>query len=462
MHPVVPLLFSLALPALVHGFSFSTNQPTSCGNLEVTWTGGTAPFTLTIFGAFQAAFQVSVPADAFSNGKGSFSTPLPLAGGTNFVAAMSDATGFATGGISPTISTGAAVNGATCGNTTHTPQWVYDTPSQATQCRAYPITGINPNGVTPTYPITILTIVPGGTFQNYTVTSGATFTIPLLDIQAGSTLLVSTYDAAGRNGGDSDFLVVAQSGDSSCLSSKYLSSTVVSTSSSTATATSASSSSTATSTSSADSATTVSGGTIGAIVAASIVGLGALAAIGFFCWKRNSGKRRYARNRVDMAGDYDEPTLLATTSRRYEPDPFTLGAPNTEPFDWNHSAPTSATDLMATSGEVGAAAGAGAAASRYSYASHQPGVPSRHSTYSTGPATSLAPTTRSGKTNATGATRATQPRFIMHTDAADETTEEPEEVIELPPQYTERRRLPEYGGEGSSSDNPPLGDVKRR
>ena len=168
-------------------------------------------------------------------------------------------------------------------------------------------------------------------------------------------------------------------------------------------------------------------------------------------------------------GDYDSPTLLAATPRPYEPDPFTLGAPNAEPFDWSHSGPNSATDLMAAGGEAGAAAGAvGAAgaglgaASRYSYTSRQGHGPSRESTYSAGPAASLAPTARSGKTNATGATRSTQPRFIMHTDAADEVTEEPDEVIELPPQYTERRRLPEYGGEGSSTGSAPLGDVKRR
>lgn len=163
-----------------------------------------------------------------------------------------------------------------------------------------------------------------------------------------------------------------------------------------------------------------------------------------------------------LAGDYDSPTLLAATPHRYEPDPFTLGAPNTEPFDWNRSAPNSATDLMPTGAEVGAVAGtAGLAASRYSYASHQPHVPSRDSTYSTGPAVSLAQTSRSSKTNATGATRATQPRFVVHTDAADELTDEPDQVIELPPQYTERRRLPEYGGEGSS-DGAPTGDVKSR
>ena len=96
--------------------------------------GGTAPYTLSIFGAFEAGLQVPIPSDAYSNGKGSFSTQLPMPENTKFVAVMSDATGFATGGISPAITTGAAADGASC-NTTLSPQWVWDTQSQAAQCR---------------------------------------------------------------------------------------------------------------------------------------------------------------------------------------------------------------------------------------------------------------------------------------------------------------------------------------
>ena len=161
-----------------------------------------------------------------------------------------------------------------------------------------------------TLPITSLAqaLVPGGSYQNYTISSGTLFNIPSINVQAGSTLVITLYDAAGRNGGDSDFYTVTQTGETSCLQSKYLSSTVVSTASATATSASASS----TSSQAASEVTKVSGGTIGAIVAAAIVGIGALVAIGFFCFKRNSGQRRYARNRqrMDMAGQSERGSNL--------------------------------------------------------------------------------------------------------------------------------------------------------
>lgn len=60
------------------------------------------------------------------------------------------------------------------------------------------------------------------------------------------------------------------------------------------------------------------------------------------------------------------------------------------------------------------------------------------------------------------------PRFILHHDAEDVVEQEEDEVVELPPQYTERRAAP---GEGSSSmsgpsmsgpSSMPFGDRKDR
>lgn len=76
----------------------------------------------------------NVPDSAFSNGAGSFSTQLQLAQEQQFLVTMSDATGFATGGISPVLSVEAATGGAACNTTDPGPAFVFSDDDALQQC----------------------------------------------------------------------------------------------------------------------------------------------------------------------------------------------------------------------------------------------------------------------------------------------------------------------------------------
>ena len=147
--------------------------------------------------------------------------------------------------------------------------------------------------------------MPGGTFQNYTATSNS-FTIPQLNVPAGSSVLIVVNDASGRTGGDSDITDVSQTGDSSCLTGAFPSSTVQSVSASATSSKHKPTSSTSSTPTPDSSATHLSGGTIGALVAGAIVLVGALIAIGVFLRKRRkdgAGFSRGGRPHLDMGGE---------------------------------------------------------------------------------------------------------------------------------------------------------------
>jgi hypothetical protein len=82
-----------------------------------------------IFGKPQ---NISIPASAYSSGKGSFQTRLPFPKGSQFLASMADATGFNAGGVSAALTVGAS-HGGSC-NTTLTPDFFFDANSALVQC----------------------------------------------------------------------------------------------------------------------------------------------------------------------------------------------------------------------------------------------------------------------------------------------------------------------------------------
>ncbi len=57
---------------------------------------------------------MDIPADAYTNGRGTFKTTMNHKEGQQVVAIMSDAGGFATGGVSPVITLGAQVGSNQC------------------------------------------------------------------------------------------------------------------------------------------------------------------------------------------------------------------------------------------------------------------------------------------------------------------------------------------------------------
>ena len=90
-----------------------------------------------------ACFQVlgtqqvfNIPSSAFSNGVGSYSTTLQLAQEQQFLATMSDATGFATGGISPLLTVQAQTpQSSNCNTVDPGPQFFYSLDVALQQCQ---------------------------------------------------------------------------------------------------------------------------------------------------------------------------------------------------------------------------------------------------------------------------------------------------------------------------------------
>jgi hypothetical protein len=81
---------------------------------------------------FGIPFDVSIPSSAFSNGVGKFSTTLSQLNNSGVVLAMSDATGFATGGISEVQKLPSDIG--SCKPADPLP-WTYDNPLPLTQCQ---------------------------------------------------------------------------------------------------------------------------------------------------------------------------------------------------------------------------------------------------------------------------------------------------------------------------------------
>ncbi|KAI0932082.1 hypothetical protein AcW1_000697 [Taiwanofungus camphoratus] len=107
----------LSSRAYAANFTFSYGNPTQCDDFSVSWTGGTPPFQLSLIPAFDVPLTTSIPSSNFSNGKGSFQVQLPFAQKQQILVVMSDASGFASGGISNVLSVGPSTSGSQCNTT---------------------------------------------------------------------------------------------------------------------------------------------------------------------------------------------------------------------------------------------------------------------------------------------------------------------------------------------------------
>ncbi|KAF8445873.1 hypothetical protein L210DRAFT_3610469 [Boletus edulis BED1] len=374
------LYFSVAL-----SFSVTVGSPpTQCGSLNVTWTGGQAPFQIMLIPVYNIPRNISVPSTAFSNNQGSYQiSPIPFTSGKQFFVTMSDATGFGTGGISELLTVGEPVNGASCNTTNPTLAYSFSLPSSLQQCSSYVFNGYDGAVL----PVTITGFIPGGNvFFLHPPSTGTSYTW-LADVAAGTTIVFSMTDAHGISGGSSDTQLVSLSDIASCLNPTSPSSTITTIPSSTHVGSSTSSPSQP-STSSGVSKGTIAGAVFGALLAAT-----AVVALAVFCLKRQrhgrspygfaTSRTRVVRIRLN--------SILETSST--SPSVYLSEAPHTLQ---QHSRSNSNTDSFPAFGGRRKAAMAG--------------IPTyQHST-----------------------------RFIVHTDAEDVPAGEAE-VVELPPQYSERR-----------------------
>lgn len=173
-------LVLLTFPSLAISFTFTYSPPTSCDNLNISWSGrsfiallvsfqhvhlflwfrGQRPvlatyhsckrpyiwlsysqapadlhFNLSQF--FYVPQNISIPDSAYdeSTGSGSFLLQLELPPGRKFLLTMSDSQGFESGGTSDILTVGSSISNDNCNLTEPIPDFLFQANSALQQCR---------------------------------------------------------------------------------------------------------------------------------------------------------------------------------------------------------------------------------------------------------------------------------------------------------------------------------------
>ncbi|GLB36084.1 putative protein Coprinopsis cinerea okayama7 130 [Lyophyllum shimeji] len=488
------LVVFYGLSPVARAFPFTASAPTQCDPFSISWTGGTPPFQLLLAPAFGSFRNISIPAESFSDGKGSFSLQLPLAEKTRFVATMSDATGYATGGTTDLLTTGPS-RGGSCNITDPGIDFPFELNSALQQCRPYIISGYDKA----IQPVTIIGTVPGGTSFILRPPLGSASFIWNANAAAGTSLLFTMVDAAGRNGGTSDVKTVGITDDSTCLTGAFPSSTAPSSTATTSTNTrSPSDTSSPPPSSSSQPQNNTSIAAIAGTVIGALVFLAVAVTMGLFCLrKRRDASRGRSHAELDLTYDpthapsnYPYPSGAAAASASplplipgsgaYDANPFT-DSPHPQPA-YQQSQYGSTSQFQSPSQYQGL--------SQYQPSQYQPSNQSlyasshqpQHSfgsdadpfnpyTLTHGPPPPViqpfdlnssdqsssrdSMTTTQRKAALAGVTPYTPQRFIVHTDVEDELPPpNPDGIVELPPQYSERRAPLAPVAQASSSYDP--------
>ncbi|TCD69907.1 hypothetical protein EIP91_005731 [Steccherinum ochraceum] len=441
------LLFNLFAFAHAANFTFDYGDAASCSPFEVSWSGGSPPFQLTLIPVFGTPRFVDIPASNFNNGKGSFSTPIPFPKDQKVLVSMSDASGQGSGGTSDVITVGDALGGKTCNTTDPGVDFFFDLNTALNQCRPFTFSGFD--GAV--QPVTITGVIPDGSTFILKPPTGPTSFDWLANVKAGTSILFMLSDSKGRKGGSSDVKVVGVSDDNTCLSS-----------SSPATASAApshTSTASPTTTSGANSgASSPSKSNVGLIAGLVIAGVFVVAVIGVIVWfmrrRRNHGQFGH---RVDLM---DPPPGPADehTAPPIQPYPFAMTTrASTHTGTVSYGAPPLSASSHHLLSEQGSELG-GPLTNPYSVYSggssvdgRTPGQPYHDDpgydavgSASSRPRAPSTTTSGSGKGRSKAEIAGLSPfkpaRFIVHTDLEEATPpDEGEEVIELPPQYSESR-----------------------
>ncbi|KAF8320415.1 hypothetical protein DL93DRAFT_2094331 [Clavulina sp. PMI_390] len=481
----------LCLPSLVSAaasFTFALSTPIQCSNMTVTVQGGSPPYQLIIIptGTQNPEYRKIISMN-FTGTTQSFN--LAYNTDSTFVALMSDATGFGTGGTGTDTKVSASDDSSCLSVTTKPEFYFYMSPSgYLSQCSNVALSWSTASGSSPTGDVTFYGIIPGG--ESFLVTPGSQPYSWQMRVRAGTSVTLFAGDSNGPGTGGSAGPFVVNGTDSSCIDSSSPSSTAGSpagavTGSPSSSTTSGKSSGSQTSSSPGSSNTSSGGGggsssKTGPIVGGVIGGLVFLAVVGgllVFCLRR---RRRHddddmlpaRRRRVDLAegsgagGDDEEPNTPPgppmIESGFYHPEPFVVpeigsSRPSTE---LGHGGPrtqgSSSMDLMSPT-TIGSASAAGVAAAR-----RERRVSNNTLSSSDPPSSGVTPGSAGRSTGRLGkgahppsAMRAVN--FVQHEDAGAVGAVDPatgEQVLELPPTYdaVRTRRGGRSSANGSRTD----------
>ncbi|RDX47765.1 hypothetical protein OH76DRAFT_712831 [Lentinus brumalis] len=442
-------------------FTFTSySDATQCDDFQVSWTGGSPPFRLTILPSYTPQTSVDIPDNSFSNNKGTFTRKMPLKAGNQTVLIMSDSTGFATGGVSPLITVGDSKTGAAC-DTSPKVDFTFIADGALRQCEQYVFQDYGQA----TQPIQITGVIPGGSTFVLNPPNGSKSFTWLVDVAAGTELLFFMTDSLGRQGGTTSLATVEHSEDSSCVGTSSPASTSNPPS---LVATSTTSTSTQTGTASTSPSGSRKTGPPIADIVAPVVAVAVLLVCAFIWYCRRRRRRggvkvlgrKFQHPEVDLTkGDSDTPQHMRDIGSPTSAAPFLHG---------RSLSADGATTLGSYSPPLPTSANTSQfpeflpPASVYSdsYQGHQYGVMSAYgsshgssSQYGGTPAPTVAYAGSTGmrsevdigaRRKAAEAGVLTPPgqhapaQFILHTDIED-SVPPPIPVIELPPQYSERR-----------------------
>jgi len=434
------ILFHVIFGAFVNvqGFYFSTTTPTQCGDFHVSWTGGQVPFSLTVVPVFGTQTVYNLSDSAFNNGVGTFNTTLTLPEKQQLVVVMSDATGFATGGISPLLTVGPASLGETCNTSQADAQFYFTIDNTLEECRPFTFSEY-PNA---TQPVTIYAVVPGGSGIEFNPPTGPEFVWNPANVPANTSMLFYMTDAQSHTGGASGIMVSHATGDTSCINSTSPSTTGVAASSTLIRA--------PTSTSSPVSGSKkISAGVISGIVVGGMIGLIGFAALVAFLFRRRNYKSSTPpldNHHMDIDEVFHEdPELLSRMQPFPAPGPRDSSVllishgltPSTSSSSHVTHSPPAETQSVAVS----------------AVALPLPPMPSSSRSRKSSPRSRASSSPRPSSSTGTGT------RVIVHRDGGEvihEADEDEAEVVELPPRYEDSQRSLFRGA--ASSETPSSGD----
>ncbi|KAL7421420.1 hypothetical protein Q5752_004306 [Cryptotrichosporon argae] len=311
----IALAITLAPLVAAFDFALSSSSLAQCAAVNITWTGGTAPFFLTVIPAFDYPTNISIPDSAYSvsTGAGSYAWTVDYPGDTNVVFAMSDATGFAAGGVSDVYKV--SNSSASCSMRSTTTNWeFYLNETSVTQCQPVEVYW----DTTAVAPVTIIGVIPHGQAFVLEGQSSSSSLVWDVNVASGTSFILSAWDSGSSSstGGSSNLLVVGSGSSSSCVNANSPSSTAAASATSTQAAGASSTTKktggvvtvTAIATAVAGGAGLSTGAIIGVVVGVVVVVVALQAALIWFCCRRQvatflADRRRRRSRDADSALD---------------------------------------------------------------------------------------------------------------------------------------------------------------